>query len=67
MSKPITTLMQKEMSRKEFMTTMMFGFASVLGFSTVIRMFTGKSIDTHLGQHTQTGKSNGYGGGAYGA
>lgn len=64
MSKPVTTLMQKEMSRKEFLATLGFGMASVMGFSTLIRLFTGKSIDSHLGNHASLGYgSSPYGGG----
>jgi len=62
MNKPVTTLMQKEMSRKEFLATLGFGLASIMGFSTIIRFLTGKSIDHHLGQKA----SNGYGSTAYG-
>ena len=62
MSAPVTALMQKEMSRKEFLTTMAFGMASVMGFSTIIHLFTGKSADSHLGRHV----SAGYGSSPYG-
>lgn len=61
MTKPIDHLMQKEMSRKEFLATLGFGLASIMGFSTIIHMLTGKSL-THRG----IGSQNGFGGGAYG-
>jgi hypothetical protein len=65
MTKPLTTLLQKEMSRKEFLATMGFGVASVMGLSTVIQLLTGKSLQSQLGQHT--GQSlGGYGMSAYG-
>jgi hypothetical protein len=65
MNKPINALMQKEMSRKEFLATLMFGIASIMGFSTVIRLLTGKSADHHLGQKVSP-SGFGYGGGPYG-
>ena len=62
MAKPLDRLMQKEMSRKEFLATLGFGMASVMGFSTIIRLLTGKSADHHLGRHVGLG----YGSSAYG-
>lgn len=62
MNQPIENIMQKEMSRKEFLATLGLGMASVMGFSTIIRLLTGRSIDNHLGRHV----SNGYGSSAYG-
>ena len=56
----IAALAQKEMTRKEFITTMGFGVASIFGFSTVIHLLSGKS---GLLAHKST---SGYGGGAYG-
>jgi hypothetical protein len=61
MSKPITALMEKEMTRKEFMATLALGLGSIMGFSTIIRLLTGKSLDRHLG-HANVG----YGASAYG-
>ncbi|HVS58423.1 MAG TPA: hypothetical protein VHD60_01640 [Candidatus Saccharimonadales bacterium] len=58
MAKPIDTLLQKEMSRKEFMTTVGFGVASLLGFSTVLRLLG------HGSKLQQSGR--GYSSGAYG-
>ena len=64
MNKPIDALFQKEMSRKEFLATLGLGVASIMGFSTLIRLFTGKSVDSHLGQRTGLGYgSSPYGGG----
>ncbi len=62
MNKPITALLQKEMSRKEFLATMGFGMASVLGFSTILRLFSGKSVTDHLNRHV----GSGYGSSPYG-
>jgi hypothetical protein len=55
----IQDLMQKEMTRKEFLATMGFGVAAIFGFSTLIGLLTGKSNPFHQ-QHM------GYGGGPYG-
>ena len=54
-------LMQKEMTRKEFLATVGFGVATLFGLSALIKLLTGK--ENHL---QQNGKSLGYGGGAYG-
>lgn len=61
MTKPLNQLLQKEMSRKEFLATMGFGVASVMGFSGVVKVLTGKSLSTSLGH-----QSNGYGSSPYG-
>lgn len=63
MSKPVTALLQKEMNRKEFLATLGFGMASVMGFSTILRLFTGKSFSNHLGANRV---SLGYGSSPYG-
>ncbi len=56
----LNNLMQKEMTRKEFLTTMGFGVASVLGFSGVLKMLFGK------GEQHFHGVNTGYGSSAYG-
>jgi hypothetical protein len=53
--------MEKEMTRKEFMATLALGLGSIMGFSTIIRLLTGRSLDRHLGH-----ASAGYGSSAYG-
>ncbi len=64
MVKPLTAVMQREMTRQEFLATMGFGIASILGFSNIIRLLTGKSADAHLGSHVNAGYgSSPYGGG----
>ena len=57
----LNNLMQKEMTRKEFLTTMGFGVASILGFSTILKMLFGKGE-----QHMHGGVSMGYGSSVYG-
>lgn len=58
MSKPLDTLMQKEMTRKEFLATLGLGIASILGFSSVIRLLSSKG--------KQQNQSSGYGSSSYG-
>ncbi|HEY5668328.1 MAG TPA: hypothetical protein VIR03_04160 [Candidatus Saccharimonadales bacterium] len=55
----INNLMEKEMTRKEFLATLGFGAATIMGFSTLLQLL-GKKNPFH-----QT-SSFGYGGGAYG-
>jgi hypothetical protein len=55
--------MQKEMSRKEFLATLGFGMASILGFSSIIHLLTGKSFGHHSGSSRVGFGSGAYGGG----
>ena len=59
MNKQVSTIMQKEVSRKEFLGMSGLAVASVFGFGTVIKLLSGKSFG---------GKafSSGYGSSAYG-
>ena len=59
MKTQLQELMEKELSRKEFFTTVGLGIASVFGFATVIRMMSGKQA---AGKQV----SAGYGASAYG-
>jgi hypothetical protein len=61
MTKPIDHIIQKEMSRKEFLATLGFGMASIMGFSSIIHLLTGKSFSHHGVSH-----ASGFGSGAYG-
>lgn len=56
----INELMQKEMTRKEFLATVGFGIASIFGLSAIIKLLTSK--ESPLGQRDDYG----YGGGPYG-
>jgi hypothetical protein len=58
MTKPINQLLQKDMTRQEFLLTLGLGVASIFGFSTIIRLLTGHSLDRHI--------SRGYGSSRYG-
>lgn len=62
MSKPIEDLLHKEMDRKEFLATVGFGLASLLGFSTVLQLL-GKN---HGGLFGSAPVDSGYGASAYG-
>lgn len=62
MSRPLDTLMQKEMTRGEFIATLGLGIASILGFSSLIHLFTGKSFS----HHGISRSGLGYGSSAYG-
>ncbi len=56
----INELMQKEMTRKEFLTTVGFGVASIFGLSAIIKLITNK--ENPLTRQNEFG----YGGGTYG-
>lgn len=58
MNAQIQELMEKEVSRKEFFTTVGFGVASLFGFATVVRMLGSR-------QAPQS-QSAGYGASPYG-
>lgn len=60
MSKPIDTLLQQDMSRKDFIITLGLGVASIFGFSTIVHLLTGKSLSRSSSQ------SHGYGSSSYG-
>ena len=59
MNKNIDQIMQKEMSRKEFLATFGFGVASLFGLGTLLRL---------MGHHPnqQTSSQIGYGSSVYG-
>ena len=54
-------LMQKEMTRKEFLATIGFGIATIFGLSTLLKLLTGKENPLQ-----QSNRSVGYGSGVYG-
>ncbi|HSX36093.1 MAG TPA: hypothetical protein VLH84_04140 [Patescibacteria group bacterium] len=58
MNTQLQTLLRKEMTRKEFLTTLGLAVASILGFSSVIRLLNSR------GQHA--GASHSYGSSGYG-
>ncbi|HET8709143.1 MAG TPA: hypothetical protein VFL85_02575 [Candidatus Saccharimonadales bacterium] len=67
MTTQVATLLQKEMSRKEFLATMGLAAGSVLGLSSIIKLTTGKSLTSSLGGGLAPHhRSNGYGMSPYG-
>jgi Trp operon repressor len=60
--KKINELLHKEMTRKEFLATLGFGVATLLGFSSALKLITGR--ENPLEQQSNTPLS--YGGGTYG-
>lgn len=65
MHKQLTSLAQKEMTRKEFMLTVGFGLASILGFGSLIKLMHGDA-SVLLPHHASAPVQRGYGGGKYG-
>jgi hypothetical protein len=61
MKKPLDDLLQKEMDRKEFIATLGFGAASLLGLSTVLQLL-GKNNSVFGTRSADIG----YGSSAYG-
>jgi hypothetical protein len=64
MTTQVSALLEKEVSRKEFLTMSGLAVASVLGFGSVIKLLTGKSIHSSLTPTQNVG--SGYGVSAYG-
>jgi hypothetical protein len=60
--KPLQTIANKDVTRKEFLTISAFGVASILGIGTIIELLTGKSPKHHLKQYTDGYSSGDYGG-----
>lgn len=58
----VAAIMEKEMTRKEFIATVALAAGSVMGLSSIISMLTGKSLGGSL-RHSQTA---GYGASVYG-
>ena len=47
MNANVTQLLEREVSRKEFLTLTGFAVASVAGLGTMLKLFTGKSLANH--------------------
>jgi hypothetical protein len=62
MTKPIEQLLQKEVTRKEFLTISGFGVASVFGFGTIVKLLTGHSSSKLFKQQLSGYGSSPYGG-----
>jgi len=59
MKTQLNGLMQKEVSRKEFLSMSGLAFVSILGLTGIGKLVTGKSLLSHQSSH-------GYGSSAYG-
>lgn len=57
----LSDLMQKEMTRKEFLATLGFGVATIMGLSSLLQLLGKKNPLTQ-----QQAVSHNYGGGVYG-
>jgi hypothetical protein len=47
MNAHLSGLMEKEVSRKEFLGMLGLAAASIFGFGTLLKLLTGKSLETH--------------------
>jgi len=61
MMKHLEHIMQREMTRKEFLATLGFGLISVMGVGTLVRLLLGKD---NAVQHLNSAST--YGGSTYG-
>lgn len=55
----LSQLLDKEVSRKEFLGMSVLAVGSIFGFGTIIKLLTGKSLSTHT-------RTEGYGSSDYG-
>jgi hypothetical protein len=62
MTNHVSDLLQKEVSRKEFLGMSGLAVASIFGFGTVVKLITGKSLSGSANKHLNSG----FGSGAYG-
>jgi hypothetical protein len=58
----VQELLQKELTRKEFMTVAGLGVASIFGLGTIIKLLTGKSSLQHFKSYESGFGSSDYGG-----
>jgi len=63
MTSHVSALLEKEVSRKEFLGMSGLAVASIFGFGSVIKMMTGKSLSGAVSGKQLT---SGFGSGAYG-
>lgn len=66
MNAHLSSLLDKEISRKEFLGMSVLAIASVMGLGTIIKLFTGKSLGSHPQLQHLSNNSAGYGTSAYG-
>lgn len=63
MNTPLSSLLEKEVSRKEFLGMSGLAIASVFGLGTIVKLLTGKSLTSHQSIGSTAG---GYGSSPYG-
>ena len=63
MNSHLSNLMEKEVSRGEFLGMLGLAVASIFGFGTLLKLLTGKSLESH---HTLVESDFGYGSSIYG-
>jgi hypothetical protein len=61
---PVQALLQKEVTRKEFMTTSALAIVSILGFSSIIHFLTGHNSKSLI---KTVSSRDGYGSSSYGS
>jgi len=64
MNTHLSNLMEKEVSRGEFLGMLGLATASIFGFGTLLKLLTGKSLENH--SSLKPTLSNGYGSSVYG-
>ena len=62
MQKTVSQLMEREMTRKEFVAALGLLTVSVFGFGPLVELLTGKSVQREIHHHVK----HGYGVSAYG-
>jgi hypothetical protein len=62
MANLLNPLMQKEMTRQEFMLTLGLATASVFGIGRIIELLTGHSLNKNISSHSVGYSSGDYGG-----
>lgn len=66
MNAHLSSLLDKEVSRKEFLGMSALAIASVMGLGTVVKLLTGKSLGGHPQLQHLNSSPAGYGTSAYG-
>jgi predicted CDP-diglyceride synthetase/phosphatidate cytidylyltransferase len=61
MNASIQQLTQKEMTRKEFLITLVLAVVSIFGFGHVVEMITGRSIHKNLASPAVSSNKGSYG------
>lgn len=60
---PLRRIMQKEVSRKEFIGILGLAAVSIFGFGHILKLLTGKSLDNHKALQGSGYSTSVYGGG----